>query len=135
CKSPSDDPTLSTLTLRRVDHGFCLPHRPIIGDEGNWTHGTIVENRSRQGATEHSTGVQVKSIGPILRLAGFNRGVAMDNIATMVARVRQERLTNPQQVILVLLIERDARANAGMHKEPLVVTLGQRQAVEPNKVL
>ena len=42
----------------------------------------------------------------VLGLAGYERGVAMDDIEAMIARVRQERLTNPQHVILLLLIER-----------------------------
>src|SRR5712671_4812228 len=61
--------------------------------------------------------------------------MAMDDIEAMVARVRQEWFANPKHRVLLLLIERNARKNAGVDEEPLVITLGERQAVEPNKVL
>src|SRR5882672_6655737 len=57
-QSSSENPTPSTLTLRRIDHGFSLPHRPIVRDERDRAHGAVVENSRREWATKHRTGIQ-----------------------------------------------------------------------------
>src|SRR5947209_12651050 len=60
---PASSSPPSMLTLRRVDHGFSLPHRSIIRDESERARGAVVEDGCRQRATKHGTGIQVKPIG------------------------------------------------------------------------
>src|SRR5262249_796734 len=57
------------------------------------------------------------------------------DILAMIAPVRQERLANPQDHILLLLLQRNAGPDASVNVEAHTVTERERKVLEPAEVL
>src|SRR5580704_7502034 len=87
-----------------------------------------VEHRRRQRAAEHGAGVEVQPIAAQFGYAIRQRRVAVHDQAAVVAAMRQERFSDPQQVEVVLRVEWRRGIDAGMdEKAPaIVVTQGKR---------
>src|SRR6266481_545849 len=61
--------------------------------------------------------------------------MAEDHRPRQVVASRKELLTDPEQVVLRLLLERDAGPNAGVDEEKAAFTMGERQAAKEREVL
>lgn len=83
--------------MRRQDHVAA------IGDESLGAAHLGVEHGGRQRPAKTGAAVEVEPIGTQLHGARWGRGVAMDDEQPMVARVGQERLADPERMLLLLL--------------------------------
>src|SRR5206468_12020468 len=91
--------------------------------------------RGGERHAQECAGIEIEPHGKMLLQAGLERRVAMNNREAVVARVGEEWLANPQQLIPVLQFERNTRANACVDEETLVVTDTRRQVLKPGKML
>ena len=56
----------------------------------------------RQGASEHSAGIEIQAVAAKIRDAVGLRRVAMNDQAAVVARVREKGLSDPNQIAVTL---------------------------------
>src|SRR5580704_1238843 len=94
----------------------------------------VVEYRRRQWAAEHGAGVEVQPIGAQIGHAVGQRRMAVHDQTAVVAAMGQERLPDPQQVEVVLRLERRAGIDAGMDEKAPAVVIAQGQRAQPIEV-
>ena len=68
----------------------------------------VIEHRRRQRPAEYGAGVEVQPIAVQIGHAVRQRRMAVHDQAAVVAAMRQERFSDPQQVEVVLRLERRA---------------------------
>ena len=92
----------------------------------NETHrfGPPVREKSRgQGTAEDSAGVEIKAVGAKVRFARLERRVPVHNQPSIIAASGKKRLANPDQVALILGLERQLRIDAGMDEKMTAVVI------------
>ena len=57
--------------------------------------------------------------------------MAVNDEPAVIAAMRQERLSDPQQIVRLLRLERACRIDAGMNKKTSPVVMGEAQAPQP----
>src|SRR5262249_14357714 len=108
--------------------------RAVVSDEGDRADPVLIEDSGGQWPPKHGAGGKVEAIGEVLDLADSNRRVTMNDILTVVARIRKERFADPEHHVLLLLFERHAGSDAGMHVETLAIADRKRKILEPRQV-
>ena len=95
--------------------------------------GVGLEHEAGEPAGPHRPGVD----GDAVRVVLDHRhdGVAVHDLEAEVGGRAQERLANPDQVVAILRLERDARADAGVHEQVAADAQRQRAGVEEIQVL
>src|SRR5581483_10871031 len=68
-----------------------------------------------------------------IRFAALERRVPVHNQAAVVPAVGKKRLTNPDQVALLLRVQRQLRIDARMNEKPAAVVVAQRQRTKPTE--
>ena len=95
----------------------------------------VVPFNSKRRENAGAVGARVNS-DPIWMILDFGRdGVAVNDHEAVVGLVKKERLANPTKVGLALLIEVDARPDAGMDKEIIAETAAINEALEELDVI
>lgn len=92
--------------------------RGIEGGGGQWT-------------TVHRPGIEVQPIGAQIGHSIQQRCVPVNDQAGVIALIRKERLPDPDQVMVVLRIERPVRIDAGVDEEAPAVIIAEWQRTQP----
>src|SRR5580704_8966513 len=74
----------------------------------------VIEHRRRQRPAKHGAGIEVQPIAAQIGHAVGQRRMAMHDQAAVVAAMGQERLSDPQQVEIILRLKRRTGIDAGM---------------------
>jgi hypothetical protein len=75
------------------------------GKEALRSDGIIDEDRCRERTTVDSAGIDIQTIVPLVRNAVRNRCVTVHDEAAEIRVAREERLSDPEQVLRVLLLK------------------------------
>ena len=75
----------------------------------------LLDHRWIQWAAPSRAAIKVNAVG--VMTGGVKRGVAMHHKGAMVARVRQEWLADPHQILVALVFERDTGAQARVDED------------------
>src|SRR5580658_9215029 len=78
------------------------------------------------------SGIDVHSVLPDVGM--WHRRMAVDDEFAMVLRRAEKFITNPHQVVEVLLPDGNARANAGMHEQEIAAAEAVAEALQENLV-
>ena len=84
-------------------------HASIVGDEGEGTDAALVEHGGDQRIAVPRQRIEIEPVGMQVGRAGAGRRMAVHDVEPVVVFIRQERLADPQQHILPLLRQSNAR--------------------------
>src|SRR5262249_11560210 len=92
--------------------------------------------RARKGGcsqrpSEHRAGIEIQAVAAKIRDAVGLRRVAMNDQAAVVARVRKKRLSDPNEIVVALGVERLLRIDAGVNEKTLTVVVAERKRAQP----
>jgi hypothetical protein len=76
----------------------------------------VTESGCGQGASEHRAGIEIEAVAAKIRHTVALRGVAVHDQASMVACVRQKRLSDPNEIVVALRVERLPGIDAGVNE-------------------
>ena len=85
---------------------------------------TAAERRCGQGASKYCAGIEIEAVAAKIRHAVTLRRVPVHDQASMVARVRQKRLSDPNEIAVALRVERLVGINAGVNEKTLTIVVG-----------
>ena len=78
------------------------------------------------------SGVDVDSVLPDIGMRHW-RVAVNDEFTVVLCRV-EKLMTNPEQIVVVLLLDRDVRANAGMHEQEISAAKAVAEALQEQLV-
>src|SRR5262249_17525015 len=124
--------TMSTLEIaQRRGRNECA----IVRDKADGTDARVVKYRGGQRSAIDGAGIDIETIRQELDLATRKRRMPVDDVLPVVALIGQKGLANPQEHVLLLLLEWDARLDTRMDEEAPAIADCEGKTLEPRKML
>jgi hypothetical protein len=101
------------------------------GEKFHWSDGFINEDGRSKRSPVDRTCINIQTVWALVRDAFLGRCVPVANETAEVLGARQKRLPNPEEVMLVLLIERSVGVNACVDEEAHAVVVRFRKRSQP----